>query len=99
MPLASQLSKFSFCAVLLACTASLMACSTPVFRYALENWPAAPYELVIFQKGALSPELTKLLDELRNGAKDFNANLFINTIDTDNIPDDYKAMRESIKDA
>jgi hypothetical protein len=27
------------------------ACSIPVFRYALERWPASPYEVVIFRKG------------------------------------------------
>jgi len=97
MRLATRFSLLSICALLAA--APLYACSTPVFRYALENWPAAPYELVIFQKGTLSPELTKVLDELRNTTKDFNANLMFTTIDTANVPDEYKVLFEAHKEA
>ncbi len=31
------------------------ACSVPVFRYALERWPADPYELVVFGRGQSAP--------------------------------------------
>ena len=46
--------------VLLAATALVLgvrpaaACSVPVFRYALERWPADMYRLVVFHRGALS---------------------------------------------
>jgi hypothetical protein len=32
------------------------ACSIPVFRYALEHWPADPYQAVVFHRGPLGPE-------------------------------------------
>jgi hypothetical protein len=32
------------------------ACSVPVFRYALEQWPAAKYELLVFQDRPLSDD-------------------------------------------
>lgn len=42
----------ALCAVLLACP-SLHACSVPVFRYALERWQPARYELVLYHRGPL----------------------------------------------
>ncbi|PIW14960.1 MAG: hypothetical protein COW34_07135, partial [Armatimonadetes bacterium CG17_big_fil_post_rev_8_21_14_2_50_66_6] len=32
------------------------ACSVPVFQYALERWPADPYEVVVFHRGPLSEQ-------------------------------------------
>ena len=32
------------------------ACSVPVFRYALERWPADMYRLIVFHRGALSED-------------------------------------------
>jgi len=34
---------------------SLLACSVPVFRYALERWPVDAYRLAVFHAGELSP--------------------------------------------
>ena len=53
------LSDFGFRALALLLLISSLtlpparACSVPVFRYALERWPAAPYELIVFHRGAL----------------------------------------------
>ena len=33
-------------AVIVAATAAAWACSTPVFRYAMYNWPSAPFHVV-----------------------------------------------------
>jgi len=44
--------------VLLGCSAAIgcraQACDIPVFRYALERWPSAPYELFVLHRGPLS---------------------------------------------
>jgi hypothetical protein len=40
------------------------ACSTPVFRYALENWPASPFEISVFHRGPLSPQQAALVRHL-----------------------------------
>ncbi len=44
---------------------SVYACSTPVFRYALERWAADYYDAVLLHRGPLSPDEQKLLDKLR----------------------------------
>lgn len=57
------------------------ACSIPVFRYALERWELANYEVVVFHKGHLNDDLRKQLDRLdpsRTGA-----NLKVETFDVD----------------
>ena len=40
------------------------ACNVPVFRYALERWPADAYRLSVFFSGQLDPALAKQLDAL-----------------------------------
>src|SRR5512136_1886912 len=47
-----QLSTVLVLAFLLSSIPSALACSVPVFRYALERWPASPYEAVVFHRGA-----------------------------------------------
>ncbi len=43
-------------------TQNLLACSTPVFRYALERWPADIFNLEIISKGELSKEEKALVE-------------------------------------
>jgi len=40
------------------------ACDVPVFRYALERWPADALELVVFHRGSLTVEQASLVDAL-----------------------------------
>jgi hypothetical protein len=40
---------------------TVWACSVPVFRYALERWPADPYQAIVFHQGALDQETLDLL--------------------------------------
>lgn len=49
------------------------ACSVPVFRYALEHWPADPYRVTIFHRGELSADQKKRLpgDALANANMEF----------------------------
>lgn len=41
------------------------ACNVPVFRYALERWDAAPYEVWVFNRGPLSAEHEKAIGPLK----------------------------------
>ena len=65
----------------LACP--VRACSVPVFRYALENWPADPYRVIVFHQGALSPQEQALVDFLQRqtSGSGGNANLEVSTVD------------------
>src|SRR5688572_16787274 len=38
------------------CSHASLACSVPVFRYALERWPPSHYDLLLFHHGPLSEE-------------------------------------------
>ena len=44
-------------------TVSASACSVPVFRYALEHWPADPFQVMVFHRGALGAEQKSLVKE------------------------------------
>jgi hypothetical protein len=63
--------------------ASARACNVPVFRYALERWRPDPYEVILFHKGPLTPELEKLVAELRKAGDDAKepANVEVLTVD------------------
>ena len=47
------------------CAESARACNVPVFRYALERWPPAPYEVFIFHRGPLSANSQAAVADLR----------------------------------
>lgn len=42
----------------------VLACSVPVFRYALERWPPDTYRYVVFHKGPLTAEQQTWVDQL-----------------------------------
>jgi len=65
------------------------ACSIPVFRYALERWPAEPYEAVVFHKGPLAGEAKAALDELRSASagQGVIANIEVRTADLAGVLD------------
>lgn len=64
------------------------ACSTPVFRYALENWAADPYEVLVFHRGPLTEPQQAAVDHLRGEVDDAAANLDVHTIDLAGETDD-----------
>jgi hypothetical protein len=68
---------------LLFLTEALHPCDIPVFRYALEEWEADPYGVIVFHRGPLSPEGQAVLDALRKRALDGQnpANLAIQMVD------------------
>jgi hypothetical protein len=61
---------------LLACAASVWACSVPVFRYALEHWEADPFEAIVTQGAKLSDTEQEQLKALEQSG----ANLKVRTI-------------------
>lgn len=51
------------------CGAVALACNVPVFRYALERWPADLYEVVILHDGPLAPADNAKLNALRESSQ------------------------------
>jgi hypothetical protein len=69
---------WAVCAALLGvllCFRPAAACNVPVFRYALERWPADPYEVVLFHRGPLSAADQALLARLEKHANLKRANV------------------------
>lgn len=67
---------------------SLLACSVPVFRYALEKWPPDSYRAVVFHRGPLSPAQQALAGELGSEglAGRLHANVSLQTVDLAQSP-------------
>jgi len=84
-----------FVAALLLGPVVALACNVPVFRYALERWPAEPYEVVLFHRGALSEADQAVVDALKATGQEGKslANLTLSTIDLAAKPD---AAREPL---
>ncbi|MBL8794481.1 MAG: hypothetical protein JNM56_11290 [Planctomycetia bacterium] len=72
-------------AVWLVPLAVVSACNVPVFRYALERWRPDAYEVVIFHRGPLSPEVEQLVNQLREASGDRKqpANVEVEVVDVD----------------
>ena len=62
---------------------SAFACSTPVFRYALERWAADYYEAVYIHRGPLTQDEKQLLDKLRQEGSEPEAFLNLRVLDMD----------------
>ena len=83
-------------------TASLWACSVPVFRYALERWLSDPYQAVVFHRGPLT---TAQQAQVKNLTPDglagrIHANVFARTVDLDQKPDaDSLTLWQQLKGA
>jgi len=65
--------------LLFAALAAAPTCNIPVFRYALERWPAGPYEVVALHRGPLTEEEIAALSVLRQSG----ANLEVDHLDLD----------------
>ncbi len=68
----------------------VFACSVPVFRYALERWPADYYEGVLIHRGQMTEAQKKLLNELRqeDSGTDALLNLHLMEADIASAPDE-----------
>ena len=65
-------------AACLAASAVAFACDTPVYQWAMDNWQADPYEMVVFHNGPLSPVDQGIIDGLSETGR---ANLSVRTVD------------------
>jgi hypothetical protein len=69
------------------------ACSVPVFRYALERWQPARYELVVYHRGPLSPADRTIYRQLETAGR--TANVRLTDADFDGrVGPDLKAVWE-----
>lgn len=74
--------------------ASRATCNIPVFRYALERWQAAPYEVVVFHRGPVDDEGRAVLNALRQTG----ANIEVDRIDVaEPVPPKRKAVLDRLK--
>ena len=69
--------------LLILVPSSAFACSTPVFRYALERWAADYYEAVFIHRGPLTQDDKQLLDKLRQEGSETEAFLNLRVLDMD----------------
>ena len=75
--------------VVVAVVCRVLACSVPVFRYALERWAPDSYGLVVFHKGPLTDEQEALIGRMdlnQLPAEDF-VNFMIKKVDLDANPE------------
>ncbi len=64
-----------YAAVLLLIQTSVSACNVPVFRYALERWPVAPYRAVILKNAELSKKENAAYAQLKKASDGENGML------------------------
>ncbi|MCH9652230.1 MAG: hypothetical protein K0U86_19045 [Planctomycetes bacterium] len=66
----------------------IWACSVPVFRYALERWPADKYSVVIYYRGKLNQEHQKIVAQFDKEGTigQQSANVELRLIDLDSKP-------------
>lgn len=76
----------TLCLVSIAC-----ACSVPVFRYALEQWPPDDYQVYLFHRGPLSEAQAATANELveRSKADEQVVNVKLTRIDLDAVPEPH----------
>jgi hypothetical protein len=67
---------------------TIWACSVPVFRYALEKWPADPYQALVFHRGSLTEAQQALARDLgpEGKAGKSHANSVTRLVDLDQNP-------------
>lgn len=83
--------------------AHAIACSIPVFRYALENWQPDSYVAFVYHHGELNAKHQDLVDDLspRGGDGSRIANVVVKTIDLDATQDEFalKLLKENPSDS
>ncbi|MEA2052939.1 MAG: hypothetical protein U9O90_09000 [Euryarchaeota archaeon] len=88
-----------FTAFLILHSGPVCACDVPVFRYALERWPAATYEIVVFHEGPLNGEAASVVSWLVQSSYENkpSANFLVNTVDlSTEIDDSTRALWQSL---
>lgn len=72
---------------LVASTAVVMACQVPVFRYALERWPADKYQVIVLSSGPLDATAQTSLQRLQSAEAEHGANFEVAIADVAAIGD------------
>ena len=70
--------SFIFVGLWLLIVPQSRGCNVPVYRYALERWPADLYEVSVFHRGSMTPAEQALLEKLQY---DSGANIYVSTFD------------------
>jgi len=76
-------SVLCFMVLFVLVSSSAFACSVPVFRYAMERWPADYYEAVLIYRGQLTEDQKQLLNELRQEDSETEAFLNLRILEAD----------------
>jgi hypothetical protein len=88
------MTRFAVVAVCLMLVSPLRACDTPVYRYALESWPADNYRAAVIHRGPLAAEAQRQVDRLKDRVG--SANLSVQVIDLDRprdeVPEPFRAL-------
>lgn len=83
-------------ALVAALVASSLACTVPVFRYALERWAPDAYTATIFHRGPLDAEANKALSLIKSSHA--NLNLLLVDLDTETDATRLEAWAEQETD-
>ncbi|MFA6563670.1 MAG: hypothetical protein WCV00_17330 [Verrucomicrobiia bacterium] len=82
-----------------AATHDVAACNVPVFRYALERWPADAYRVTVFHRGELAAAQKEVVQALV-AASESSANLVVAAVDAaKELPAHHKDAWNLVKDA
>jgi len=82
--------------------APAVACSVPVFRYALERWPVDDYLAVVFHSGPLTEEGKRIVRRLKGQSEEtlVRVNLSVKTADLARLEEDpLRDLWDSIPEA
>lgn len=71
-----------------ASVAVVIACEVPVFRYALERWPADKYQVIVLSSGGLDAASQTSLQRLQSAEAEHGANFEVATADVATIRDE-----------
>ena len=85
--------------ILFLCGAAAQACQLPVYRWALSNWPADPYEALVFHRGPLSEQQRARVASLESASSEQQnavANLQVRLA---NLDDPASAALQALWDA
>jgi len=82
------------CAAMLGLSAAALACSVPVFRFALERWQPDKYLVVVFHEGPLDDDAKKLVAQCERAAHaERSANIEVETFDlSEELPPHIRAI-------
>ncbi|MFC1650901.1 hypothetical protein ACFL2X_04970, partial [Candidatus Latescibacterota bacterium] len=87
---------------LIAFSIAVNACNVPVYRFALERWPADNYEVIVFHRGVLTPEERSVIEMLYSSSfrRVSYSNYTLTTVDVETkTSDGLIKLRESLDTA